>query len=75
MNKPISNSYSETDRANEIASLGNTYSLITGTGQYIIKLSGINLTVSKISLITFWILIAIFVLGLIFSVDLFDLFD
>jgi len=75
-NKPTSNSYSEADKAKEIASLSNDYSLITGTGKYIIKLSSINLTVSKISLITFWILIAIFVLVLIFSKhDLLDLFD
>ena len=37
------------------------------TGQYIINLDGPNLIISKISLITFWILIAIMFVGLLSS--------
>jgi len=35
----------------------------SGSGQYIINLSGTDLTVAKIALITFWILIIIGVIG------------
>ena len=41
-------------------------SIDEGTGEYIIKLKDPNLTVAKISLITFWILIAIGVISIPF---------
>ena len=40
----------------------------SGNGQYIINLSGTDLTVAKIALITFWILISIGVIGIKFFI-------
>ena len=63
--KPITATYTKEMQDAEIKSTPTVPSSIDN-GTKIIKLTEPNLTISKISLITFWILITIGILGLVF---------
>ena len=67
-NKPTNATYTDDMRKAEKTAIPTapSTSIDEGTGEYIIKLKDPNLTVAKISLITFWILIAIGVISIPF---------